>query len=94
MPATRHPRERRLDLGLRPRRRLRRRRSPGPGHIRGRSARRQLVILGPDAAQVGHGNPQGGGLRTLDLFGGRGFFLFLALERLQLIVITQVTWTD
>lgn len=53
----------------------------------------QLVVLGPDAAQVGRGNLHGGGLRTLDIFGGRGFFLFLSLDRLRLIVITRVAWT-
>jgi hypothetical protein len=52
----------------------------------------QLAVLGPDASAVGRGNIHGGGLRTLDLFGGRGFFKFLALERLQLVVVTQVTW--
>ncbi|WP_432014710.1 hypothetical protein [Streptomyces cucumeris] len=52
----------------------------------------QLTILGRDAAGVGRGKPQGGGLRTQDIFGGRGFFLFLALDRLQLVVITRVTW--
>ncbi|MEU6730216.1 hypothetical protein ABZ917_41475 [Nonomuraea wenchangensis] len=33
----------------------------------------QLVILGRDAASAGRGPLHGGGLRTLDLFGGRGF---------------------
>ena len=54
----------------------------------------QLVVLGPDAAHVGRGKLHGGGLRTQDIFGGRGFFLFLALERLELIIITHITWTD
>lgn len=53
----------------------------------------QLVELGADAAQVGRGKLHGGGLRSQDIFGGRGFFMFLALERLRLIVVTQVTWT-
>ncbi|HCA85268.1 MAG TPA: hypothetical protein DEQ61_07080 [Streptomyces sp.] len=54
----------------------------------------QLVVLGTDAGQVGRGKLHGGGLRTLDIFGGRGFFHFLALERMRLIVITRVTWSD
>ena len=53
----------------------------------------QLAVLGADAAQVGRGRLHGGGLRTQDVFGGRGFFMFLALERACLIVVTRVTWT-
>ncbi|MBV9025270.1 MAG: hypothetical protein JO362_16100 [Streptomycetaceae bacterium] len=54
----------------------------------------QLTVLGHDAQNVGQGKLHGGGLRTLAIFGGRGFFNFLALERLQLVVITRVTWLD
>ncbi|AUA12419.1 hypothetical protein CFP59_04560 [Streptomyces malaysiensis subsp. malaysiensis] len=50
------------------------------------------MVLGRDAVDVGRGNPHGGGLRTQDIFGGRGFFMFMALERLELVVITRVTW--
>ncbi|GHG69647.1 hypothetical protein [Streptomyces griseocarneus] len=53
----------------------------------------QLAVLGPDALHVGSGRLDGGGLRALDIFGGRGFFMFLAHERLRLVAITQVTWT-
>ncbi|GAA2339525.1 hypothetical protein [Streptomyces cuspidosporus] len=52
----------------------------------------QLTVLGRDAIDVGRGNPHGGGLRTQDIFGGRGFFMFMALERLELVVITRITW--
>ncbi|MGW0391110.1 hypothetical protein ACWDYJ_09445 [Streptomyces sp. NPDC003042] len=31
----------------------------------------QLAILGRDAREVGRGPLEGGGLRTLDIFGGR-----------------------
>ncbi len=50
------------------------------------------MVLGRDAVDVGRGNPHGGGLRTQDIFGGRGSFMFMALERLELVVTTRVTW--
>jgi hypothetical protein len=53
----------------------------------------QLTVLGRDAAHAGEGNLHGGGLRSLDIFGGRGFLMFLAAERLRLVVITRVMWT-
>ncbi|MCY0927266.1 hypothetical protein OTB20_13815 [Streptomyces sp. H27-H1] len=52
----------------------------------------QLTILGRDAGDVGRGPIEGGGLRTLDIFGGRGFLVFLAPERLREISIVRVIW--
>jgi hypothetical protein len=54
----------------------------------------QLVALGRDAAGVGRGPLHGGELRTLDLFGGRGFLHFIVAEHLQLVLIVRVTWLD
>ncbi|MFI5545400.1 hypothetical protein ACIA6E_16675 [Streptomyces sp. NPDC051815] len=43
-----------------------------------------------------HYNPDArhvvGGLRTLDIFGGRGFLMFLAPERLREISVVRVVW--
>lgn len=50
----------------------------------------QPTVLGPDAAQAGHGRVEGGGLRTIELFGGRGFFLCPAVEGLRVISIVRV----
>jgi hypothetical protein len=52
----------------------------------------QLVVLGHDAASAGRGPAEGGGLRTLDIFGGRGFFMYLAAERVRKISIMRVIW--
>lgn len=54
----------------------------------------QLVILGGDAAGAGRGPLHGGGLRTLDLFGGRGFLHFIVADHLRLVLIVRVTWLD
>ncbi|SDI00223.1 hypothetical protein SAMN05421505_1308 [Sinosporangium album] len=54
----------------------------------------QLVILGRDAANAGRGPLHGGGLRTLDLFGGRGFLHFIVADHLRLVLIVRVTWLD
>ncbi|MEO3863821.1 hypothetical protein [Acrocarpospora sp. B8E8] len=54
----------------------------------------QLVILGRDATNAGRGPLHGGGLRTLDLFGGRGFLHFIVAEHLHLVLIVRVTWLD
>ncbi|MEU3778584.1 hypothetical protein AB0F11_36360 [Streptomyces sp. NPDC032472] len=40
----------------------------------------------------GRGPVEGGGLRTLDIFGGRGFMTFLAPERLREISVVRVVW--
>ncbi|MFC4562685.1 hypothetical protein ACFO4E_12535 [Nocardiopsis mangrovi] len=52
----------------------------------------QLTILGPDAAAAGRGPAHGGGLRTLNIFGGRGFFMYLAPEGLNVISIVRIVW--
>lgn len=52
----------------------------------------QLVILGHDAAAAGRGPAHGGGLRTLNLFGGRGFFMYLAPESMRVISIVRIVW--
>ncbi|MEV7509317.1 hypothetical protein AB0O57_15340 [Streptomyces sp. NPDC091201] len=52
----------------------------------------QLAVLGRDACEVGRGPVEGGGLRTLDIFGGRGFLMFLAPERLREISVVRVVW--
>ncbi|AKH83269.1 hypothetical protein AA958_14710 [Streptomyces sp. CNQ-509] len=52
----------------------------------------QLTALGHDAAAAGRGPAHGGGLRTLDIFGGRGFFMYLAPERARVISIVRVVW--
>jgi hypothetical protein len=52
----------------------------------------QLTILGYDAAAAGRGPAHGGGIRTLDIFGGRGFFMYLAPERMSVISIIRVVW--
>ncbi|GAA1089594.1 hypothetical protein [Nocardiopsis composta] len=52
----------------------------------------QLAILGHDAAAAGRGPAHGGGLRTLDVFGGRGFFMYLAPERMRVISVVRVVW--
>ncbi|MEU1729005.1 hypothetical protein [Nonomuraea sp. NPDC005692] len=54
----------------------------------------QLVILGRDATSAGRGPLHGGGLRTLDLFGGRGFLHFIVAAHLRLVLIVRVTWLD
>ncbi|WP_219505124.1 hypothetical protein [Nonomuraea ceibae] len=54
----------------------------------------QLATLGADAAGAGRGPLHGGGLRTLDLFGGRGFVHFIVAEHLQLVLIVRITWLD
>ncbi|TKK90732.1 hypothetical protein FDA94_02890 [Herbidospora galbida] len=54
----------------------------------------QLAILGRDAATAGRGPLHGGGLRTLDLFGGRGFLHFIVADHLRLVLIVRVTWLD
>ncbi|GLX95998.1 hypothetical protein [Herbidospora sp. NBRC 101105] len=54
----------------------------------------QLAILGRDAATAGRGPLHGGGLRTLDLFGGRGFLNFIVADQLQLVLVVRVTWLD
>lgn len=53
----------------------------------------QLTTLGADAVDVGRGRA-GGNMRTVDLFGGRGFFMFFAVEHIRLIAIVRVTWVD
>lgn len=52
----------------------------------------QLTVLGYDASAAGRGPVQGGGLRTLDIFGGHGFFMYLAPERARMISIVRVVW--
>ncbi|MFJ5547766.1 hypothetical protein [Streptomyces sp. NPDC093225] len=52
----------------------------------------QPAVPGRDAADVGRGPVGGGGLRTLDLFGGRGFMMFPAPERLREISVVRVVW--
>lgn len=52
----------------------------------------QLAVLGHDAATLGRGPSDGGGLRTLDIFGGRGFFMYIAAERIRQISIVRVVW--
>jgi hypothetical protein len=52
----------------------------------------QLAVLGRDAIHAGRGSLHGGGLRTLDLFGGRGFLNFIVADHLQLVLIVRVTW--
>lgn len=52
----------------------------------------QLTVLGYDAAAAGRGPAHGGGLRTLDIFGGRGYFMYLAPERARVISIVRVVW--
>lgn len=52
----------------------------------------QLTILGFDAAAAGRGPAHGGGLRTLDLFGGRGYFMYLAPERAREISVVRIVW--
>ncbi|MHA4816611.1 hypothetical protein ACXZ65_19880 [Streptomyces aculeolatus] len=52
----------------------------------------QLAVLGYDAATAGRGPAHGGGLRTLDIFGGRGYFMYLAPERMRAISIVRVVW--
>jgi hypothetical protein len=54
----------------------------------------QLAVLGRDAVHVGRGSLHGAGLRTLDLFGGRGFLNFIVAEHLRLLLIVRVTWID
>ncbi|MFG1961972.1 hypothetical protein [Nonomuraea sp. NPDC049028] len=54
----------------------------------------QLAVLGRDAVRAGRGPLHGGGLRTLDLFGGRGFLHFIVAEHLRLALIVRVTWID
>ncbi|MEV0615114.1 hypothetical protein AB0I81_17440 [Nonomuraea sp. NPDC050404] len=54
----------------------------------------QLAILGRDAAGAGRGPLYGGGLRTLDLFGGRGFLHFIVADHLRLVLIVRITWLD
>ncbi|MGW4505488.1 hypothetical protein ACWENO_12710 [Streptomyces sp. NPDC004436] len=49
-------------------------------------------MLGRDVCEVGRGPVEGGGLRTLDIFGGRGFLMFLAPERLREISVVRVVW--
>ncbi len=51
-----------------------------------------LAVLGRDAAGVGRGPAQGGGLRSVDLPAGRGFLLFMSHPRAHLIVIVRVIW--
>lgn len=52
----------------------------------------QLTVLGHDAAAAGRGPAHGGGLRTLDIFGGRGFFMYLAPERMCEVFIVRIVW--
>lgn len=52
----------------------------------------QLAVLGRDAAGVGSGPLEGGGLRSLKIFGGRGLLMFLAPERLREISVVRVVW--
>ncbi|WP_433514189.1 hypothetical protein ACQP2T_00315 [Nonomuraea sp. CA-143628] len=54
----------------------------------------QLAVLGRDAVRAGRGPLLGGGLRTLDLFGGRGFLHFIVAEHLRLALIVRVTWIE
>ncbi|GAA0393455.1 hypothetical protein Acor_81530 [Acrocarpospora corrugata] len=54
----------------------------------------QLMILGRDAAAAGRGPLHGGGLRTLDMFGGRGFLHFIVADHLHLVLIVRITWLD
>ncbi|MDP4504009.1 hypothetical protein [Nonomuraea turcica] len=54
----------------------------------------QLAVLGTDATRAGRGPLHGGGLRTLDLFGGRGFLNFIVAEHLRLVLIVRVTRID
>ncbi|WP_066364861.1 hypothetical protein [Herbidospora mongoliensis] len=54
----------------------------------------QLAILGRDAAGAGRGSLHGGGLRTLDLFGGRGYMHFIVADHLRLVLVVRVTWLD
>lgn len=51
----------------------------------------QLAILGRDAVRAGRGPLHGGGLRTLDLYGGRGFLNFIVAEHLHPVLIVRVT---
>lgn len=52
----------------------------------------QLVVLGRDALHAGDGRADGGGLRTLLIFGGRGFFMFLPHEPTRQIAIPRIAW--
>ncbi|MFF4530419.1 hypothetical protein ACFY1P_14190 [Streptomyces sp. NPDC001407] len=51
-----------------------------------------LAVLGRDTTHVGRGPAHGGGLRSVDLAEGRGFLLFMADARAQLIVVVRVIW--
>ncbi|MEU3354190.1 hypothetical protein [Streptomyces sp. NPDC037389] len=51
-----------------------------------------LAVLGRDTSHVGRGPAHGGGLRSIDLSGGRGFLLFMADPREQRIIIVRVIW--
>lgn len=52
----------------------------------------QLAVLGDGAAAAGRGPSHGGGLRTFDVFGGRGFFLYLVVAEIRLIAVVRVVW--
>ncbi|QBI53390.1 hypothetical protein [Streptomonospora litoralis] len=52
----------------------------------------QLAVLGDTAAAAGRGSSHGDGLRTLDIFGGRGFFVYIAMDRMRMIFIVRVVW--
>jgi hypothetical protein len=65
-----------------------------PSSLRSSGFADQLAVLGRDAIRAGRGPLHGGGLRTLDLFGGRGFLNFIVAEHLRLVLIVRVTWID
>ncbi|PWI43802.1 hypothetical protein [Streptomyces sp. ICBB 8177] len=65
---------------------------PGEAVIEVERLAGQLAILGRDALDAGRGRLEGGGLRTLDLFGGRGFLTFLVIERLERVFVVRVVW--
>ncbi|WP_228390327.1 hypothetical protein [Streptomyces smaragdinus] len=52
----------------------------------------QSAVLGYAAAAAGRGPVHGGGLRTPNIFGGRGFFMYLEPERALVISIVRVVW--
>jgi hypothetical protein len=51
-----------------------------------------LADIGEDVQAVGRGPAPVGGLRRLDLFGGQGWFMYLADPIGHMIAVVRVVW--